>query len=80
MGTERCDKKVLHPAIRIQSPSEVVFIEHHRTNTHHRILAEVVVGPTCNCIQLHQVLKIGDLSLNPFLKYKEIDYVTMITK
>ncbi len=36
--------------------------------TYHRILTEIVVRSTCDRIELHQILKIADLALNPFLK------------
>lgn len=35
--------------------------------TNHRILGKVVVGAPSNGVQLHQVLKIGDFSVHPFL-------------
>lgn len=35
--------------------------------THHWILGKVVVGAASNGVQLHQVLKVGDFSVHPFL-------------
>lgn len=35
--------------------------------TYHRILRKVVVGAPSNGVQLHQVLKIRDFSVHPFL-------------
>lgn len=35
--------------------------------TYHRILGKVVVGAPGNGVQLHQVIKIGDFSVYPFL-------------
>lgn len=34
---------------------------------HHRVLGQVVVGPPRNGVELHQVLKVGYLTLYPFL-------------
>ena len=39
-------------------------------DTHHWVLTEVIVGPSCYCVQLHQVLKITYLMLHPFLQEK----------
>ena len=37
-------------------------------NTYDRVLAEVIVGSSRYRIQLHQVLKVADFSLHPFLQ------------
>ena len=34
---------------------------------HHRVLRQVVVGPPCNGVELHQVFEVGYLTLYPFL-------------
>lgn len=34
---------------------------------YHRVLGQVVVGSPCNGVELHQVLEVGDLTLDPFL-------------
>jgi len=36
--------------------------------TYHWILAQIIVCPSSYCVQLHQILKVTDLSLYPFLK------------
>ena len=43
-----------------------------RTNkdTHHRILAQIVVCTASNCVQVHQIFKVADLTLHPFLRNK----------
>lgn len=37
------------------------------TGTYHGILGQVVVSASSDGVQLHQILKVGDLSANPFL-------------
>jgi len=37
------------------------------TDTYDGILTQIVVRSPSNCIQMHQILKIADLSMNPFL-------------
>lgn len=37
---------------------------------HHRVLRQVVVGPPGDGVELHQVLKVGNLPLGPFLGSK----------
>lgn len=35
---------------------------------HHRVLRQVIIGASGNCVELHQVFKVGYLSLYPFLE------------
>lgn len=35
--------------------------------TYHWILSKVVVCSTCNRVQLHQIIKVRDLPVHPFL-------------
>ena len=38
--------------------------------TYHRVLTQIVVRSSCYCVELHQILKVTDLSLHPFLQKK----------
>lgn len=38
-----------------------------QSGAHHRVLRQVIVGAPCNCVELHEVLEVGYLSLYPFL-------------
>lgn len=38
-----------------------------RNVPHHRILSEIIVRSSRNGVQLHQIVKIGDLPVHPFL-------------
>lgn len=35
--------------------------------THHRILSQVIIRPSCYGVQLHQVVEVRDLPVHPFL-------------
>lgn len=35
--------------------------------THHRILSQIIIRPSCYGVQLHQVVKVWDLPVHPFL-------------
>ncbi len=38
---------------------------------HHRILSQIVIRPSCYSVQLHQVVKVWDLPVHPFLMREE---------
>lgn len=43
-------------------------IQSGRVNvTHHRILSQIIIRPSCYGVQLHQVVKVWDLPVHPFL-------------
>lgn len=39
--------------------------------SYHRVLSQVVVRSSCNGVQLHQVVKVRDLPVHPFLKERK---------
>lgn len=54
-----------------------VFI-FRKCKAYHGILAKIVVRPTCYSVQFYQVLKVGYLSLNPFLKSNQVYFQVKI--
>ena len=36
-------------------------------STNHWVLVEVIVGPACYSVEMHQIVKVSDLSPHPFL-------------
>ena len=48
-------------------PIKICYQTQSNTDTHDWVLAQVVVRSTSYCIQMHQILKIADLLLDPFL-------------
>jgi len=46
----------------------VIHQQYSTRDTYNRILTQIIVCSTSNCIQMHQIFKIADLSLNPFLR------------
>jgi len=43
--------------------------------THHRILSQIIIRPSCYSVQLHQVVKVRDFPVHPFLmteKWKSV--------
>lgn len=55
----------LHCQCNIFGNEKIVYMK--MLCSDHRILRQVVVSASCNCVQLHQVLKVGDFSAYPFL-------------
>jgi len=45
-------------------------------DTYNRILTQIIVRSTSDGVQVHQVLKVADLTLNPFL-HNNIKYNTL---
>jgi len=52
----------------------------NNTDTYNRILTEIIVCSTSNCVQMHQILKIANLSMNPFLHMTPLKTLTITCK